>query len=223
MLYMVNKIKFIKLELKNLIKSMFISLVLINVILFMLLLNLNDFFATLKNMRDLSQLYVLVLLISISYSIIFISTINLEKEKLYNLYHRYFVIPIKSPYNLIIKIIPLVIIDLVLLIFWGVILFLMYSPVKLQIYLLYLLLSIIFIIGGILTFFYFNLTISNSSILHAIKFILIFAFAYIPKFLITKNISIQLLFGLILFLIIAIFFVGIFLVNKLSSEKVLLQ
>uniref|UniRef100_A0A7C5V298 ABC transporter permease n=1 Tax=Caldicellulosiruptor owensensis TaxID=55205 RepID=A0A7C5V298_9FIRM len=215
--------KILRLEFKNYFKSMLLLLIILNVVIGYIVKNLTQLMTFIKNKPSVCLLYTLFVLIAIAYSGTFITTINFEKEKNSNIYHRYFVLPLNSTAMFIIKLAPALFVNLLIVIVWGIFIWVKTQVVGLGFFFFLLLTSAIFSIGCLLIIYYVNLTIKNTAIVSGVKLSLIFLFSYLPQLVISYNLSIPATKICLIVFSWAVFFVGIVLIRRINSEKIILQ
>ncbi|SHE42910.1 hypothetical protein SAMN02745195_00341 [Thermoanaerobacter uzonensis DSM 18761] len=216
-------LKLIRLEFVNFLKVSIFPFILLNLVVAIVVKNMKNVFDLFSSSSDICTFYTLFLMIIISYAAAFMTTINFEKEKLSNLYHRYFVLPLPPGVIFAIKLFPPIIFSMCVVLIWGIVMFLMFHPVTLITFIMALCNALIFVVGTILLIFYFDLTLKNVSVVYGIKFILIFVLSYLPNFIISQNVSIKVVNYSIIIFTFLLFITGIILINNVDSEKVILS
>ncbi len=108
--------KILTLEFKNYVKAESLLLIILNIIIGYIVKNIEQLMKLTRNTPSINLLYTLSVLIAIAYSTAFITTINFEKEKNSNIYHRYFVSPLNHTLVFLLKLIPAIFTNLLIII-----------------------------------------------------------------------------------------------------------
>ncbi len=213
--------KMIKLEVKNYIKNAVILLLILNIAIWYVLKNFEQFLNYLEDKPSISLFYTLCVVITISYSIVFITTINFDKDKNSYVYHRYFTSPLSNTLIILSKVIPVLIINSITVFIWVTFILLKSHLNNIYLFLFVILTVFVFSLGCIFIIYSVSLTTKNSVLVSGIKFSLVFLFSYIPKLVSSNNISIQVLKTGLVLLCWGVFIVGLVILKRINVEKII--
>ncbi|ABP67078.1 hypothetical protein ELD05_04500 [Caldicellulosiruptor changbaiensis] len=213
--------KIIKLEVKNYIKNAIILLLILNIAVWYALKNFEQFLNYLKDKPSISLFYTLCVVITISYSIVFITTINFDKDKSSYVYHRYFTSPLSNTLIFLSKVIPVLITSSIIVFIWVTFILLKSHLNNIYLFLFVILTVFVFSLGCIFIIYSVSLTTKNSVLISGVKFSLVFLFSYIPKLAFSSNISIQVLKAGLILLCWGVFIVGLVILKRINVEKII--
>ncbi|ADQ07510.1 conserved hypothetical protein [Caldicellulosiruptor hydrothermalis 108] len=213
--------KIIKLEVKNYIKNAIILLLILNIAVWYALKNFEQFLNYLKDKPSISLFYTLCVVITISYSIVFITTINFDKDKSSYVYHRYFTSPLSNTLIFLSKVIPALITSSIIVFIWVTFILLKSHLNNIYLFLFVILTVFVFSLGCIFIIYSVSLTTKNSVLISGVKFSLVFLFSYIPKLAFSSNISIQVLKAGLILLCWGVFIVGLVILKRINVEKII--
>jgi len=217
-----NWLKLIRIEAKNFLKLSVFSLVLLFGLLVMLS-KLAGEISTISTDTSLLSFYFLLLVISSSYATVFLLLVNVDKEKINKVYHRYFVAPLKPHILFALKLLPLIFSSFLITLACVLILHSKFSTIKFPLVILSILDAFIFIVGVYLLFFAWELIVKNVTLVFAVRFVLVYVFSYFPSFLLRNGVSANtLIYGLVIFSIL-VFIAGIYFISHINTEKVVLS
>jgi hypothetical protein len=173
--------------------------------------------------KNILYFYFFTTLISSSYATAFLFLINIDRDKMNNVYHRYFVLPVKPHILFAIKLSAPVFSSLLISLIFSILIYQKFSMLNTPSIILLILDTFIFIIGIYFVFFSIELMTKNLNFVTVAKFLLIYLFSYTPSYLLRKGISVNTLIYTLVIFSILVFVVGIYLISHIDPEKVVLS
>jgi len=214
--------KLIKIESKNFLKSSFFSFIFLVALLMILYRAIGDIPNAMSD-KNILYFYFFTTLISSSYATAFLFLINIDRDKMNNVYHRYFVLPVKPHILFAIKLSAPVFSSLLISLIFSILSYQKFSMLNTHLIILSILDTFIFIIGIYFVFFSLELMMKNLTSVAVVRFLLIYLFSYTPSYLLRKGISINTLIYTLVIFSILVFVVGIYLISHIDPEKVVLS
>jgi len=212
----------IKIEMKNFLKSSLFSFILLVVLMIILYRGIGDIPKAISD-KNILYFYFFTTLISSSYATVFLFLINIDRDKMNNVYHRYFVLPVKPYILFAIKLSAPVFSSLLISLIFSILSYQKFSMLNTSSIILSILDTFIFIIGIYFVFFSLELMTKNLTFVTVVKFLLIYLFSYTPSYLLRKGISVNTLIYTLVIFSILVFVVGIYLISHIDPEKVVLS
>ena len=212
----------IKIESKNFLKSSFFSFIFLVALLMILYRAIGDIPNAMSD-KNILYFYFFTTLISSSYATAFLFLINIDRDKMNNVYHGYFVLPVKPHILFAIKLSAPVFSSILISLIFSILSYQKFSMLNTPSIILLILDTFIFIIGIYFVFFSIELMIKNLTSVTVVKFLLIYLFSYTPSYLLRKGISVNTLIYTLVIFSILVFVVGIYLISHINPEKVVLS